>query len=239
MFRNFLNLLNQPYPNKDDNASIVKGSFTGGFVVMLVLYVFKPFGFDDAGIESFKFALIFGGISFLGGLIFELAVKYLFKVEREKPNWVLWKWILMIILMVLFIAICNFAFVKWYFNNSMVNFSFMLYATFIIGTIPVSIFGTANTIRKLKTNQKIAEEIKPIVKVPIEDIILLPINKSEKVFEINKANTLYVEAMQNYVKIVFERLGKLEKHQLRNTISNIEKELNGSSIIRFHRSFLV
>lgn len=229
--------LNQPYPDTDDLRSIIVGSFIAGLVVALVLLIFQPFGFDRAGEQAWKYALMFGLISFVVAVIFECIIKYVFKIERDKPSWVLWKWMLMILILIFLIALANLGYMKIFGINSGINFLDSLYVTVVVGIIPIGIIGAEKTIRNLKLNQNIAKEIVPIPKPNPVQLVSIPILKSEMFYERDVSKIIYAEAMQNYVHIYMH--GEEEKLIVRNTLSNIEQILAPFQIIRSHRSFLV
>ena len=71
-----------------------------------------------------------------------------------------------------------------------------------------------------------------------EVVHLFSDNKSQD-FQIPINDIFYIEAMQNYVSVCFFKNGKIEKELLRNTIKNLEAQLNSTVLVRYHRSFIV
>lgn len=58
-------------------------------------------------------------------------------------------------------------------------------------------------------------------------------------FEMNLEQLLYIEAQENYSRIVWQDEGKINEKLLRVTLKNIEGQISESHIIRCHRSFII
>ena len=63
-------------------------------------------------------------------------------------------------------------------------------------------------------------------------------NKKQS-FDLDPADILYIEAMQNYVIIHYMSGKNKEQKIVRNTLSAIEEQLQESQVERTHRSYLV
>jgi len=258
MFKQVLQFLNQPYPDKDDLRAILVGSLATGVIVFMVLILFSPFGLEDTGPKMLLNCAVFGLISTLTSVAVEMFFKYVVGLKRDVATWTLWKWILSILFLLIMIAIANHVYASYKFGPSQNDFLRMLYSTFVVGIFPVTIFGSITIVRNLKANQKIAEEVNithgnserfkkngPASSVPESDFsasanVSLPIKNSAKTFEINPQKILYLESMQNYVLIHYlDENERYQKETHRNTISAIEKILNSFGIKRTHRSYLV
>lgn len=241
MIKKLLSFLNQPYPDDDDIWSVIKGAISGGFVVFLVLVLLQPFGLNAVGSNAWMYCAAFGGISTLIALIFDFTSIYLLGLKRDHPTWTLWKWIVMILVLILLIASANFVFISYSIVGSfdLSQFGYVLYSTVVIGIFPTLIFGALRTIKNLKANQKIATEIAPYKEISKSTLIKLPIHNSKSTFEVDVHKILYVEAMQNYVNIIYRDEEGMQKELVRNTLSAIEQALLTTNIIRSHRSYLV
>ena len=63
--------------------------------------------------------------------------------------------------------------------------------------------------------------------------------KGELRFSVKIENLLYLESADNYVNIYYIDKEKIARFTLRNTIKRLEETLNGTEIIRCHRSYMV
>ena len=52
-------------------------------------------------------------------------------------------------------------------------------------------------------------------------------------------NLLYLEASDNYVSIYYLNQQNVNRFMLRNTLKNIEEEMNSKDLVRCHRSYMV
>lgn len=241
MIKKVVQFLNQPYPDEDDLKSIIKGALTGGLVVSVILALFQPFGLHEAGSDVYYYCLIFGLISFVVAIIFDLISVYVLGLRRDSPDWTLWKWVISITVMVLLIAAANFTYISYAFVGSFdpSRFGFILYITAVVGIFPVFIFGTLRTIKSLKANQQLAQSIKPKSTDKVNSVVDLPILKSKATFKVDTQSILYIEAMQNYVNVYYTADNEINKEVIRNTLTAIEKAIASPSIVRCHRSYLV
>ncbi|MEL6987705.1 MAG: hypothetical protein AAGK97_07710, partial [Bacteroidota bacterium] len=106
--KRIIEILNEPYPDRDDLPSILKGSLIGGLAVVFVLAGLKPFGMHQAGSKLIIYALTFGFITFLVSVCLELFVKHILKLQKDHPSWTLWKWITYILVALALIGTANY-----------------------------------------------------------------------------------------------------------------------------------
>ena len=243
MFQRIINFLNQPYPDRDTFRSICIGSIVSGIIVAIILALFIPFGLHEVNRDTYSMAFYFGCITSLTAFLFESIQRYLLNIRRDQANWTFWKWLVSTIILVLCIALANYKFVEYNFGDMgyISNFGTMLRNTVVVGIFPIVAFGSFNLIKNLKANQHIAATI--VQRKTIEDsnqIVSLPIKNSSKIFKIDVANIIYLEAMQNYVSICYlDEDKKCLKELHRNTMQGLSDVLVDYQIKRCHRSFLV
>jgi len=244
MLHSLKQFLNQPYPDREDFPSIVKGSILAGAIVFLILAVFKPFGLHGSTYSGLLFSFYFGLISMVTAFLYEIFIKHVLKIERDNLQWTLWKWIVVVLILVICIAIANFIFTVYIFdqwNYQFVDFIKMLYSTFVVAIFPIALLGSLNVIRNLKTYKNIASNAQVKTKELVQNNrVSLPVKNSQKVFDIDVNNLLFVEAMQNYVLIHYLDENKQVRKELhRNTFISVEAVLSKEGLLKTHRSFLV
>ncbi|MEM7575324.1 MAG: LytTR family transcriptional regulator DNA-binding domain-containing protein [Bacteroidota bacterium] len=233
--------LNQPYPDRDDLPSLIKGSVSGGAIVFFVLWAFLPFGLSYVD-QAWRFCLLFGLISAGVALLLELIMVYVLKIRRDQPSWTMGKWLIFTLVLISLIALANYLCISWL-NGG--NYSWRLFiqalsATFLVAIFPVTIFGASNMIRHLRANQRLASDLPPQQESSIKSkTVEIPVLNSQRTFSIDANELLFVEAMQNYVTIYYQQEGQQEKEILRQTIGRLEELLADGVIVRCHRSFLV
>ncbi len=247
MFDSIIKFLKQPYPDKDDPISILKSAIATALIVFFVLFIFKPGDIGNAGDDLFKYALYFSFVSFLVVLLYDFFVIHVLNKKRDTPHFKFYHWFTQAILLVVCIAIANFALVSYLFDGVHWNNLFnVIFSTFVVAIFPIFIFGTLNLIRNLRANQAIAESIdynvsfKENINNQTKQVeVLLSIKNSQKTYSIKPENLLFVEAMQNYVSLNYLDAGQLKKETIRTTLSTVLAELNYPPIKQTHRSFLV
>ena len=242
MLQDIKTFLLQPYPDRDDFKSIALSAFLTSALIFFILFGFRPFDIgraDNVFLTSLQFGLITGVVT----MVYELSLVHIFKVSREEPSWTFLKWIMSIMVLIVFIAIANYAFMTVRLLDQpfyWMGLWIMLRGTLMIGVFPVVIFGSFKMIRQLKQNQGIAASI-TTAPADTEDThtVHLAIQKSTATWEVRPSDILYIEAQQNYVVIAYKSDHEVKKEMLRNTLSNIADALVNTSVIRCHRSYLV
>ena len=232
----------QPYPDRDDFKSIALSAFYTSALIFFILFAFRPFDIGRAS-NVFLLALQFGMITGAVTLIYELTLVHILNISREEPSWTFIKWIMSIMILMVFIAIANYVFMTVLVLHQPFYWSvllIMLRGTLLIGVFPVVIFGSFKMIRKLKQNLGIAASIQTSsADTSYSPSMHLPIQKSNATWTVKPSDILYIESQQNYVIITYTSDGEVKREMLRNTLSNIAEALSGTSIIRCHRSYLV
>lgn len=242
MLERAITWLKQPYPDRDDLVHDIRTSVLTALIVFFVLFAFQPFNLHQTGKKVGYYALQFGLISGLVSLLFNLFLRYILRVQRDSADWTLWKWIMTVSLLILCIAIANYVYITATFNQAFDGAVLLkvIGSTFLVGIVPVSIFGGYNMSRHLHRYQSIAANLSPPSETAPENaVIQLPIHRSEKTFPIAPQDILYLEAMQNYVSVTYMADSQIKQDLIRNTLSALEKALKGSSIKRCHRSYMV
>jgi len=241
MLNKIKSFLLQPYPDDNDLKAFVRSSLLGGLIVFLILYLFRPFKIDNSP-DLFKHALGFGLVTVAVSFVYDLILKYILKLRRDAESWVFWKWIVAVSILIFSVAIANYFYMihitHW--AHSVKVFKIMLSATMIVGIFPVIVFGGMNLIRNLKKNIAIAEKMKvPGLEKSEKPVIAFPLNKSGEIKELNAAKILYIESLQNYVQLVYLDGSEVKKEIIRSTMKSVEALIEGSSLRRSHRSFIV
>lgn len=177
-------------------------------------------------------------MTLLAALVYELTVGFLFRAIGWRDRWTFGKWILYNIGVMLLISMFNFLFARLaFFGFIQWNlFPAMLYGTFMIGLIPLVVYGGIVLLRQEHKYQGIADEInqKPATLDTIQS------NQKLTILDIPVAQIKYVEALQNYIKIGYISTdGEPKEQVIRATLKQCETQAEHTSIIRCHRSFMV
>ena len=236
-FYKIVRLLRKPFP-EDDRSVYYRNSVILGIFVTLFLYIFEPFGIDILESNQFYICLGFGSMTILAAVIYELIVYQLLNVKGSGEHWTFGKWIFHNLMIVLLISLANFLFARLVFFGSVDwnLFPTMIYSTFMIGILPVTMLGAITLFTNEKKYQGIADEINRI-KVPASGNAK---HQKVSVFDIPTYRIKYIEALQNYAKIGYiDAQNDLKIQTERTTLKEILAKTEGSSIVRCHRSFLV
>lgn len=234
--KKILDILKSPFPEQESNFGMLRINIIISVFVILFLFIFRPFGLSTLGSNAFLVCVGFGTMTFLASFLFEVVVGKLLKLKGELEHWTLGKWIVYNLGAMLVISIANFLFARLYIMG-FIDWSLlphMIYGTFMVGIIPITVLGGISVLIQEKKYQRIAKNINPQKASPSND------DSGRLLFDIPLNRIKYVEALQNYVFIGHvDNNGEFKKLTERATIKKIEESTSGSTIVKAHRSFLV
>jgi hypothetical protein len=208
-------------------------------IVFLILYILQPFGFSQYGGSKLLASLLFGAVTFLCCVVYQLLVSA--PLQKRVRPWRIWHQALLVLGLVLFIGICNFLLFSFVFHYPIrldICLAF-LYWTLIIGVIITALSTGISYFRFLRGQldsllDKTTEQQKGL-SVTIHDTrvrgndLTLPVNE-----------LLYIEAQKNNVAVYFLKDGKMAKEELLSTLAAVLEDLAGfDNIFQCHRSFVV
>ena len=237
-FRNIVRHLNKPFPEQSSNFGEPKILAVLSLFVALFLFIFQPFGISTIESHKFLICLGFGAMTFLGTVIYEFIVGRVLNLKGELEKWTLGKWMLNNLGIMLVISLVNFLFARMvFFGFIQWNlFPAMMYGTFMIGIIPITVLGAFIVWQQERKYIGIAENMT----LPPPLTALGQTQNESSLFQIPISKIRYIQGLQNYVTLCYvDEDGQLKKKTERATLKQILDELAGSSIIRSHRSFLV
>lgn len=120
-------------------------------------------------------------------------------------------------------------------------FTYIFYVL-IIGIFPVAAVVVFDYWRLYKKHRKQAvklkKEFQAIAQKPDKTFVLTSDNQKELI-QLQTDNLLYLSSADNYVEVTYLAGSDVKKKLLRGTLKSFENQLNYSSIIRCHRSFIV
>lgn len=236
LFKKIRIVLNKPFPIRDGRSSYFSTVFLIGLFVAMFLYIFRPFGISLMESRVLTICSGYGGITIASILLYDLFLMFAFKDIRRRDDFNFGKWILYMIGLLSLIGFANFNFSKavlGYFEWG--ELPRMMIATVAVGIFPTVVIGGFTLLRAERKYQQISNEIN-------EDIGHETNIGEEKrsIFNIDSSAIRYVEALQNYVRIGYvKKSGEFNEQIERTTLKTVLEKLQGGSIIKCHRSFLV
>lgn len=226
------------YINKKKNIVRLVG-FTALFALVFI-NIYKPF--SSSGwykVSEFMF-FVYSSIIILTGVLVVVISRLImyFYSKRHKISYLKYGiWVFIEI----FLMSCFYTFYTLLLNTDrdiMEIFEGSLKNTTLVLLLPYIVlwfyFGWRDSIEKLA-----------VIENPDELTFLLPGSiaftdeKGVLRLSLSGSDLLYIESSDNYVWIHYTVNEKLKRYLLRNTLKNLEKELENTMVTRCHRSFLV
>ncbi len=237
LLKNIIDFLRKPFPHEEQFIILLRNAFVVGLFIFLFLYFFQPFDMDELGDLLLVYCLGFGMITFVTSILFDLIFGYGLGIKKANNNFTFGKWIIYTMGMVLCISIANYIFIRLSFFGY-IDWQFLPYmmrGTFLIGIFPMIATGTLALLRQEKKYERIAHEINESPKTNSSIS-----HTNQLLFEIPIRQIRYIEALQNYVKVVYiNEAGTLTTKTERATLKKIVDQNPNSPIVKCHRSFLV
>ncbi|MDP3397765.1 MAG: LytTR family DNA-binding domain-containing protein [Bacteroidales bacterium] len=226
------------YINKKKNIVRLVG-FTALFALVFI-NIYKPF--SSSGwykVSEFMF-FVYSSIIILTGVLVVVISRLImyFYSKRHKISY--WKYGIWVFIEI-FLMSCFYTFYTLLLNTDrdiMEIFEGSLKNTTLVLLLPYIVlwfyFGWRDSVEKLA-----------VIENPDEMTFLLPGSiaftdeKGVLRLSLSGSDLLYIESSDNYVLIHYTVNEKIKRYLLRNTLKNLEKELENTMVTRCHRSFLV
>lgn len=215
----------------------IKSILSISTVLLLLMYILQPFGFDNYVGNKLLVSLGFGLIAFISVCFFNYVVKRV--IPKYIKKWTLFFEFIYTAVLIFFITLMNFFYLSLIFNVPL-TFTVLIYAmyyTTILGLIPSAFLILFKYYKFLNT------QLGALVDLPkeVENIIInITVNSvREKNLQIKLNDFLYAEAEKNNIQIYYYQDGKVVSKVIRSTLAILEEELKYPNIFRCHRSFIV
>ena len=232
-----MSFLTRKYP-LPQSSNIQKDCAVYSVIVFLILYLLQPFGFNEYNGNKFLVSLIFGAVTFGCCCLYGFAIQPL---QKKVSPWRIWHEALSVLIMTLFVCICNiFVFsIVFHSSISLELILLSLYWTFIIG-IFITVFSVSLNYHRylrsqLETLLDKTTEVQTDIIVTIHDTsvrgndLQLPIN-----------DLLYIEAQKNNVLVRYMKDNDINTTELHTTLTAVLDDLKEyENIFQCHRSFVV
>lgn len=236
LISNLVGLLRKPFPQDESWRSSARTIVGVSVFVTLFLYVFKPFDIDSIPENQFLMCAGFGAMTLLASLIVEGGSR-LVGLKTSSMDFTFGRWIVYMTVVILAISLANFLFVRLVIFGYVLweYFPYMVGSTFAVGVFPTVVLGGLAMMRLERKHQTIAREMNshsPKGKTAYAT--------DKEVYSISADQIRYAEALQNYVQISYANPdGELKQLTERTTLKQLMEELEGTSIAKCHRSYLV
>lgn len=242
-----LKFLLKPYPAPYPDLKKGWIAFVIGLFIALTLLILEPFDINLIETENRTLKIAgFGLITFFLVFLFTVLLpKWLPQVYNDK-QWVVYKEILVLCVLITTIGICNALYSQYVFmdNDDAPNMLGFIGQTFILGTVPSAFIIAFDYYRSTKKYEEQSKELKaPFKKTEstkaAKELELKGDNEGEQLV-LTAEQLLYLESNANYVTICYEKEGILKKAVFRSSLSNMEKQLAEEvALKRCHRSYIV
>lgn len=241
--------LQSPYPVVYQRWKVV---LISSLVVFLILLVLQPFGIS--GIEGHKFWILLG---FMGVTAVFLSIPVylfacLFPEFYKEEGWTVWKQIVNLLMVILFIAVGNWLYSTFVFGWGLRWDVFCVFALFtlVIGLFPTVLFILLNQNRLLaihleeatEMNLHLQRSVSATESVETTEIVSLLSFQggTRESLELDSKDLLYIESDENYIRVNYQKGGRTMQCLLRMTMKQAEEVTGGSPLVaKCHRAFLV
>jgi DNA-binding LytR/AlgR family response regulator len=248
MFKAVIAKLNEPFPESHTGKKNYIGTiYIGGFVAAF-LYFFNPFGLQNMPLGLGVSSIIFGFISTFCSASFSLFVGFVLKAKTDEPSWSLWKWLLLSMCLVAWVAVGNFTYLLFSLPESFEwsNYPLMLKQTFMVGIVPLVVSGMLIQMRATSQNQKEAQSVTALkndrARLNNNNATDIEFEMSDgHVLALNTVQICAIEAMQNYLMIYHwdNESNALQQDIIRCTMAKATELVCATSLLRCHRSYIV
>ncbi|MCK3683519.1 LytTR family transcriptional regulator DNA-binding domain-containing protein [Maribellus sp. YY47] len=236
--------LNKKYPFNDNlkiNARTISSVSLG---IFLFLLFFQPFEIQNPDFDNRLIILAtFGAITLVLLSIFRLVIPSIFIQTFSEERWTIKKEIIIDLLFVISNSVA-FSFFARYVGGVRINFPIAINIV-ILSISAAAVLVTINRIYMLKKqieefSQYLPDDLKQKQESSKDEMIDFESENKTEFFQIPSSQVLLIKSANNYIEVLYQDAGKINKKLIRNTLKNTEEQLaNYEDMIRCHRSYIV
>ncbi len=238
-------ILSQPYPHDHSFKKKIFNALLSGLIVTVFLRVFSPFDFSSAPVNDLTlFAIGYGVITAIVITAFAFFEKLFPKIFDEE-GWTVGKNILVYLVIIFLIGTANLFYTSIVAGLPLRFESFIIFQFFTLSVTFVVVSATTmiRYFRSMDFYKKNAETIDHgmhQLKTPSEERIITILSENEKEnFQVNLNDLFYIEAADNYSKIVFRKDKLLKNMLIRSSLKRLEDQFSQVELFRCHRAYIV
>lgn len=243
--KRIVDYFNKPYDLLKNKRIKIIYSVGGPVFILLFLFIFGPFGivlFSDI----IKLYLL-SSICLAGAVILIVHIYVLqnFLIKKYTVGktvvWLAW--------MNFVIGLSNFIIYEMFFNKGDLNWNglpSMLFQTYLIGLLPILfiivLYNSYFLKKKIKLVNQINMDLSQIKNETFDEFDLTLTSKNMRgIITVDSNSVLYITSADNYVEIHCMVKDQVKKSYLRNTLTEIEKEIKKhcNHFERCHNSFII
>lgn len=249
-------ILSQPFPGYPSSGSILRFTFLAGFVVFLVLSLFKPFHIDTPQ-NHFAIwqAAVYGMGTFAAASLNAYLLPVLFRKFFREESWNVGKELVMMLWQITSISFVNLAITHLLYGSdfTLSNIIKFLGITAAVGIFPVTLIILLKQqilFRKYAAGAAVLEEhlhnknivAKPAETQPVQAPAMLTLtgdNQSEWL-QLPITDVRFINAADNYIKVNYLEAGKPAQKVMRSTLKKTQAMLEAfPQLFRCHRAYIV
>lgn len=238
----------QAYPYAGPHRTFLRNAWLGGLFVTLFLFIFQPFGTNYSRHELWDFLLIcsYFGLATVIGCVLMYTIALGFSSFFKEDDWVIWKEIVANLGLIMIIGVLNLLLASVLYKRALSWHSFWIFQmyTLLIGLFPIVITAFTKQRMLLQRYRTAAQTVSDGLHLGEEQIsgVVLQLQGENQQDEISlaKQHLLYMEAADNYVKVVSYDGQQAQQAMLRSSLKAIEEQLQSyPRIYRCHRTYMV
>jgi hypothetical protein len=194
-------LMNQPFPEESDIRKRFFQAVRIGLFIFFFLFLFKPFGLHNS-YDPLMDAIYFGLATTVVMMVYDLIVDYILGIDRQSENWTFLKWIINVLILIVFIAMANYgimAIINTSMEISIAMFLEVALFTFLVGLFPMVFIGGIYLTGLKRKNEALAKSY--LNKSDNVEDGLVDIRASDNTIKLSAKDFIYAEAIQNYVAV--------------------------------------
>ena len=239
---NLINQLKQPFPFSRGLNNELWGLFRVSVFAILVLFLLKPFGLQEAPLNLF---IGYWLVSFGTAALCTLAFNYVLDKWLNKEKWTVGKEVIktLIYLLLVGISILTYSDAVLEIEIRSADFVKFISYTILIGIIPSVIRALSMHNWLLKKHLKEATNLNLYLnrheQYEQEKLLVIQSDILKERIETTNQELAYVEASQNYVDIHTVHGHQIQSRIIRVALRKAKQQINDPYIVQCHRSFLV
>ena len=234
--------LHKPIPSYlNEKQNIIRLILFTSCFALVFINIYSPFGVDKwLDLTRLEF-LTYSSLIILTGVLVVVISRIIMYQVCKRHLITIWQYLIWIFTEIFFMALFYALFEKLFLDDKRIFSELVKLSarnTTLVLLLPYSVLWLYfSWIDKKEQIERMAE----MHSSPGNQRNMIPFYDDKAIlkFSVKKENLLYIESAENYVSICYLNNNKVSKYLLRDTLKKMEELLQGTELIRCHRSFIV
>ena len=212
--------------------------------IPIVFILIQPFGLGTDICQDFNLVMLVNAVPIFA--VFFSTNRFILPIlAKNEDDWNVWKefvWIVLVTTLCIMVSLLYWT-LNPYCKIEINDAHEFIFQGVIFSIFPILFYVIASQRYLAYKKEKSAKELNQILEKRLQkyesSLIELSLEKGKVPLKIDEDNLLFIQASENYIEVFIDSQGTIRRSVYRNTLHEIESQIDRGHIFKCHRSFIV